>query len=56
MTLRQFFGVSSAVSGSKDDSEPEPEDSDSDFLEPPSPKQQCPSSSSFQHEQVQQPL
>lgn len=53
MTLRQFFGVSSAVSGSKDDSEPEPEDSDSDFLEPPSPKQQCPSSSSFQHEQVQ---
>ena len=53
MTLRQFFGVSSAVSGSKDDSEPEPEDSDSDFLEPPSPKQQCPSSSSFQHEQLQ---
>ena len=53
MTLRQFFGVSSAVSGSKDDSEPEPEDSDSDFLEPPSPKQQSPSSSTFQHEQVQ---
>ena len=51
MTLRQFFGVSSAVSSSKDDSEPEPEDSDSDVLD--SPKQQCPSSSSFQHEQVQ---
>ena len=53
MTLCPFFGVSSAVTSSKVDSEPEPEDSDSDFLAPPSPKQQCPSSSSFQHEQVQ---